>query len=122
PLVDGRGTFSATLYEIGPQEIIATDAVTPAVTGTSVTIDVWAVHVVTGIASPLEGGSVVCDPTDVPEGDTSTCTVSANAGYTITDISGCGGTPSATSPYTTAPVTADCDVSATFTLNTYPIS
>ena len=121
-LVAGRGTFPATLNEIGNQEITATDAVTPAVTGTSVAIDVWPVHVVTGVASPVEGGSVACDPTDVPEGDTSTCTVSTNVGYTLTDISGCGGTPSATSPYTTGAVTADCDVSATFALDTYPIS
>ncbi|MBB5208375.1 InlB B-repeat-containing protein [Chiayiivirga flava] len=120
-LVAGQGTFSATLNGTGDQQITATDAVAPAITGTSATIDVSPVYVVTGIASPLEGGSVVCDPAAVLEGDTSTCTVSTNVGYTLTDISGCGGTPGITSPYTTGPVTEDCDVTATFTLNTYPI-
>lgn len=121
-LVAGRGTFSATLNDIGDQQITATDTVTPAITGTSVAIDVVPVYVVTAVATPPEGGSVVCDPTDVPEGETSSCTVSTNVGYTLTDISGCGGTPGVESPYTTGPVTADCEVTATFTLNTYPIS
>lgn len=121
-LAAGRGTFTATLNVIGDQEITATDTATPAVTGTSVAINVWPVHVVTSVANPQEGGSVECDPGDVPEGDTSTCTAIPAVGYTLTDISGCGGTPGATSPYTTAPVTADCVVTATFTLNTYPIA
>lgn len=120
-LVAGRGTFSATLNETGDQQITATDAAAPGITGTSAAIDVWPVHGVTGVASPLEGGSVVCNPTDVPEGQTSTCTVATNVGYTLTDVSGCGGTPGVGLSYTTGPVMGDCDVTATFTLNTYPI-
>lgn len=120
-LVAGRGTFSATLNEPGEQDITATDTVAPAITGTSAAIDVGSVYTVTAVANPPEGGSIVCDPVDVPDGETSTCTVTTNAGYTLTDISGCGGTPGIESPYITAPVIADCDVTATFTLNTYPI-
>ncbi len=120
-LVAGRGTFSGTLNETGDQEITATDAAAPAITGTSAAIDVLPSYAVTGVASPLEGGSVVCNPTGVPEGQTSTCTVSTNVGYTLTEVSGCGGTPGIGSPYTTGPVVEDCDVTATFTLNTYPI-
>jgi hypothetical protein len=120
-LVAGRGTFSATLNESGDQEITATDAATPAITGTSAAIDVLPSYVVTGVASPPEAGSVVCNPASVPDGHTSTCTVSTNVGYTLVDVSGCGGTPGVGSPYTTGAVSADCDVTATFTLNTYPI-
>jgi Divergent InlB B-repeat domain len=77
--------------------------------------------VVTGVASPLAGGSVVCT-SPVNFNATSSCTATANVGYTLTGISGCGGTASTTSPYTTGAVTAACTVTGTFALNTYPIT
>ncbi|MDX9700039.1 MAG: InlB B-repeat-containing protein, partial [Rhodocyclaceae bacterium] len=44
-------------------------------------------------AEPAAGGSVVCDPSSVAHGATSTCTATANAGYRFTGWSGdCTGT------------------------------
>ena len=76
---------------------------------------------VTGIASPLAGGTVTC-ASPVNFNTTSSCTATANAGYSLTGISGCGGTASTTSPYTTGPVTANCSVTGTFALNTFTVT
>lgn len=48
--------------------------------------------------------------------NTSTCTATPSAGYRTVSISGCGGTPTAAgvNTYTTAAITADCTVSASF--------
>lgn len=78
-------------------------------------------YIVTGIANPLAGGTVNC-ASPVNHGSTTPCTVTTNPGYTLTSISGCGGTPGTTSPYTTGAVTAACTVTANFTLNSYPIT
>jgi trimeric autotransporter adhesin len=69
--------------------------------------------VVTGMASPTAGGSVSCAG-PVAFGNTTTCTVSPNAGYVLTSISGCGGTPTSATTYVTGPMTAACVVSAAF--------
>jgi hypothetical protein len=69
-------------------------------------------YAVTGAASPVAGGSVTCT-SPVSHGNNTTCTVSTNAGYTLTNISGCGGTPGTTSPYMTGAITATCTVTAT---------
>ncbi|MCW5198756.1 hypothetical protein VU06_03295, partial [Desulfobulbus sp. F3] len=42
-------------------------------------------------------------------------------GYSIGSVTGCGGTLSG-STYTTGPVTADCSVTASFTLNSYTVT
>lgn len=63
--------------------------------------------------SPPAGGSIVCTAQTVL-GGTSTCTVVANSGYAISSISGCGGTPSSSSPYVTGPMQAACVVSVAF--------
>jgi uncharacterized repeat protein (TIGR01451 family) len=68
---------------------------------------------VTGTASPPAGGTVNCT-NPVAFGTTTTCSVSANAGYSIASISGCGAGPSTVSPFTTGSVTANCTVTATF--------
>lgn len=68
---------------------------------------------VSGVANPIAGGSVTCSPDIVAANATTTCTVTPNAGYSVSQVSGCGVT--ATSPpYTTAPATAHCTVTATF--------
>ena len=77
---------------------------------------------VSGTASPLAGGTVTCTPTTVNSGSTSTCTATTNAGYTYTGMSGCGGTPTAATTYTTGPVTANCTVTGTYTLNTFTVT
>ena len=65
-------------------------------------------------ASPLAGGTVTCAVNVVATGGSTTCTATPNAGYSLTNISGCNGTTSTTSPYTTGAVTAACTVTATF--------
>ena len=59
------------------------------------------------------GGSITPASTSVPSGQATTLSVSANAGFAVQGVSGCGGSLSGTT-YTTGPVTADCTVSATF--------
>ncbi len=76
---------------------------------------------VTGVASPVAGGAVTC-ASPVSFNATSACTATANTGYRLTGISGCGGTGVSTSPYTTGAVTANCTVTATFVLNTITIT
>ncbi|MBL8521835.1 MAG: choice-of-anchor D domain-containing protein, partial [Betaproteobacteria bacterium] len=73
-------------------------------------------YAVSGAANPMAGGSVNCT-SPVNHGATTTCTATPAMGYTLTNISGCGGTSSSTSPYTTGPITAACTVTANFTLS-----
>jgi CHRD domain/Divergent InlB B-repeat domain/Putative Ig domain/Dockerin type I domain len=70
-------------------------------------------YVVSGVASPPAGGNVNCT-SPVAYNTNTTCTAVPNAGYALAGISGCGGTPGMTSPYTTGSVTGDCTVTATF--------
>ncbi len=65
----------------------------------------------------------------VNRGSTTTVTGSANANYYFTGVSGCGGIAQnntnqsvTTFSYETGAITADCTVSATFTLNQYTIT
>jgi uncharacterized repeat protein (TIGR01451 family) len=73
--------------------------------------------VVAGATSP--GGTIIC-ASPVTAGNTTTCTVTPDPGRQIVSISGCGGTPSAISPFTTGPITAPCTVSAVFTAAIIP--
>jgi len=71
---------------------------------------------VTYVVTPLAGagGSIAPDqPQTVDENDTVTFTVTPDTNYAIDAVTGCGGTLSG-NDYTTAPVTADCTVTATF--------
>lgn len=69
-------------------------------------------HVVTPVAGPH--GSIAPDsPQTVSDGATVAFTVTADPNYAIGDVSGCGGTLVG-DVFTTAPVTADCEVDATF--------
>ena len=69
-------------------------------------------------ASPSAGGSVTCTPNPVNHGSNSTCTASANSGYTFSAFSGdCTGATCTLSNVTSAKA-----VTATFTLNSYPIN
>ena len=70
-------------------------------------------HVVTPTASA--GGSITPNvPQTVQDGDTVEFTVAADAGFDLANVTGCGGSLSDL-VYTTAPVTADCTVFASFT-------
>jgi len=84
-------------------------------------------HTIT--ASVGSGGTMT--PTglvSVYHGLTTQLTVKPDAGYHISSISGCGGTPIGVQPnnasytYTTSPITVDCTVMAGFAINTYILS
>jgi hypothetical protein len=50
-------------------------------------------YAITSAVEPEGGGSVICDPNPVDHGDDTTCTATANAGYSFTEWSGaCTGT------------------------------
>ena len=59
------------------------------------------------------GGSLAPTSVTVDDNQTTSFTVTADNGFTIASVSGCGGSLSGNT-YTTATVTADCTVSATF--------
>jgi uncharacterized repeat protein (TIGR01451 family) len=66
---------------------------------------------VTGVAA--RGGTIACASPVVP-GTTTTCTVTPDRGRAIALISGCGGVPGTSNPYTTGPITTPCVVTVTF--------
>ncbi len=74
-------------------------------------------YMISAAANPLAGGTVSCTPNPVDHGASSTCTATANAGYTFTNWSGdCTG-----ATCVLANVTAAKNVTANFNLNTYTI-
>ena len=79
-------------------------------------------YVVTAVANPALGGTVSCT-SPVISGTTSSCTASANSGYSFTGFStnSCGAA-STVSPFITAPIAANCTVTGAFSLNTYAIT
>lgn len=71
-----------------------------------------ATHVVTPVAGT--GGSIIpSTPQTVTDGSTIAFTVTPDSGFSIDTVTGCGGSL-AGNTYTTAPITADCTVNATF--------
>jgi hypothetical protein len=69
-------------------------------------------HVVTPTAST--GGSITPNvPQTVQDGDTVAFTVAADVGFDLNNVTGCGGSLD-NLVYTTAPITADCTVFASF--------
>jgi hypothetical protein len=103
----------------------------------------FAVNTYTVTTEAGQGGSVTPESTIVNQGGTAQFTISADNGYHIASVSGCGGTlfqslnvttsrkkPKNTpqksslsnSTYTTGPITADCTVTAEFAINTYTVT
>lgn len=77
-------------------------------------------YTVTSTAST--GGTISPTPSkSVPHGAKATFVVTPSVGYAISSVSGCNGTRSDNS-YTTGPVTAACQVSATFTASSYTVT
>jgi hypothetical protein len=73
-------------------------------------------------ASAGTGGSISPANATVTDGETTSFTVTPNEHYSISGVAGtCGGTLSG-STYTTAPVTADCTVEASFVIDSYTVS
>lgn len=67
------------------------------------------------------GGSITPPDQVVDHGSVASFTVTPDEGYSIDSVAGCGGAL-AGDTYTTAPIIADCTVSANFSLNTYLVS
>lgn len=75
-------------------------------------------YTVTGIAGV--GGTISPPSQSATYGGTTTLTVTPDTGYTAS-ASGCGGSLVGTT-YTTGAITANCTVTATFSLNTYTVT
>ncbi|MEP7043812.1 MAG: PQQ-binding-like beta-propeller repeat protein [Dokdonella sp.] len=82
--------------------------------------DVAVTHVVTPNAGE-HGGMTPSTPQTIADGATTSFTVTPDAQYTIDSVTGCGGSLTGSS-YTTAPITADCTVSATFVTITHVVT
>ena len=68
------------------------------------------------------GGSISpSTPQTVNHGSTVTFTVTPDTGYHIDTVTGCGGALTGNT-YTTGAITADCEVTATFAINTYTVT
>ena len=92
----------------------------------------FAINRYTVNATAAENGTLDAatpSPITVNYGDTPFFIFNANTGYHVTAISGCGGTAYtnttnevAAYTYTTAAITADCTVAATFAINVYQVN
>jgi len=88
---------------------------------TTVSATFTPVYNVTTVA-PASEGHFSPDSQIVIHGDIASFTVTPEPGYTINTVTGCDGNWTGSNPYETAAVTADCEVTASFTLNTYTVS
>lgn len=64
--------------------------------------------------APSSEGTITPGSSTTGHGSTASFTVRAEDGYRIRSVTGCGGNWSGANPYVTAPITADCTVTATF--------
>jgi len=86
----------------------------------SATFEALPTHVVTPSAG--SGGAIAPDtPQTVDDGDTTAFTLTPDAHYQIESVTGCGGTL-AGDTYTTAAITSDCTVTATFAIITHTVT
>lgn len=76
-------------------------------------------HIVSATAGA--GGAISPASRTVANAQTTTFTVSTNTGYSISSVSGCGGSLSGNT-YTTGAVTSACTVNASFSLNSYTVT
>jgi len=72
-------------------------------------------------ARAVTGGSITPANATARHGATTSFTVTPDTGYIIDSVTGCGGTL-AGDTYTTGEITADCAVTASFSLNTYTVT
>ncbi|MGD9731370.1 MAG: LamG-like jellyroll fold domain-containing protein [Desulfamplus sp.] len=82
-------------------------------------------YTVTGTARFWSGGGTVIPASQtVIAGNTASLTITPTAGSSLSTVTGCGGSLSGVSPnytYTTGAINADCEVIATFSLNSYTV-
>jgi len=90
------------------------------------TVDAAFVAIPTFVATPIAGpnGTIAPGtPRTVLQGATTSFTIAPSPGYAFTVGGTCGGSLAADSNvFTTAPITADCTVTATFTLITFTVT
>ena len=104
--------YNATID--GTPTIIATGSTGFAYRGVAFAPEAVVMHEVT---SSVGSGLGDIDPLGiqiVSDGSTTSFTVTPAAGWHVDSVTGCGGTWSGSNPYTTAPITADCEVIANF--------
>lgn len=103
------GSLTGTTYRTGP--ITASCSLTAVFNKKSYSV----------VATATNGGAITPDAVSVPHGDTTTFDITTNAGFAIAGVTGCGGSL-AGNRYTTGPVMAACNISASFNLAEYTIS
>jgi hypothetical protein len=81
----------------------------------------FATNTITVSAGAGNGGSISPANAAVAPGATTTFSIATSPGYSIVNVSGCGGTLNG-SQFTTGPVTSTCSVTATFSLNSYTVT
>jgi hypothetical protein len=126
---------SSTSFTVSPSEGYAVDSVTGcggslsgntyttgAITANCTVTASFTLNNYTVTPSAGTGGSFSPDtPQTVAHGNNTSFTVSPSEGYAIDSVSGCGGSLSGNT-YTTGAITADCTVTASFTLNSYTVT
>src|SRR5690606_13817059 len=103
------GTLNGSTYTTGT--ITAACAVSASFSLNSYTVS----------ASAGTGGAISPTSKAVSHGSSTSFTISPDTGYSISAVTGCGGSLSGTT-YTTGVITGACAVSASFSLNSYTVS
>jgi len=106
PTQAGTYTFTLQVVDQGLENILTEQAFTVQM---GVSDRIYTVTPTVGMG----GGIDPATPQTVADGAMAIFMVTADTGYTLAAVSGCGGTLSGTT-YTTAVITADCEVQATF--------
>lgn len=110
------------LHEYRPGEEVSVDYVYLGGEPLAMLVTDTEVERFTVTASAGAGGSLTPSPSLVVDANqTATFTVTPKTGYHVGTVSGCGGLLTG-GTYTTAPITADCTVTATFVVNTYKLT
>jgi hypothetical protein len=127
---DGTTSFTVTPntgYSIGSVtgcggSLSGSTYTTGLITGNCTVSAAFAINSYTVTPSAGTGGSISpSTPQAVNYDGTTSFTVTPNTGYSISSVTGCGGTLSG-STYTTGLITGNCTVSAAFSPNTYSIT
>lgn len=103
------GTLTGTTYRTGP--ITAACSITATFNKKN-----YAVSATAG-----NGGTIAPNAVSVPHGDTTAFDITANTGFAIAGVTGCGGSL-AGNRYTTAAITAACEVIASFSVLQFDVT
>lgn len=102
-------------------ELNGTTFTTAAVTAACTVTASFAINSYTVTVDAGAGGNLAPESANVNYGSTTSFTVTPDTGFEIASVSGCGGTLDG-STFTTAAVTANCTVSASFSLRSYNLT